>query len=162
MDLRFAKASFARWCAVAPACVLAVISTGAAQSFAAAPQAEAVFSVPGRITLLAADGNRAAVTTSVKRACARRIVVWSAPGRGSVSVKPGILGCAGDGVTQLAVGDGRVGWIEEGGGNNLEMAVMAGGAPGGSRKQVEVAPHGGRGGAAARGGWGGEPVGGGA
>ena len=162
MDLRFAKASFARWCAVAPVCVLAVISTGAAQSFAAAPQAEAVFSVPGRITLLAADGNRAAVTTSVKRPCARRIVVWSAPGRRSVSVKPGILGCAGDGVTQLAVGGGRVAWIEQGGGNNLEMAVMAVGTTGGSRKQFEFATNGDRAGADPRGDWVGQLFGGGA
>src|SRR2546421_7276867 len=122
-------------------CLVAVLPTGAAQSFAAASQADTVLSVQGRISLLAADGNHAAVTTTVKRACARRIVFWSAPGRRSVSTKPGILGCAGDGVTQLAGGGGRVAWIEQGGGNSLEMAVMAGCLPGGATKPVAFATN---------------------
>src|SRR2546430_15387342 len=155
MDRRRLKARVTPWGVLV--CLVAVLSTGAAQSFAAAAQADTVLSVQGRIPLLAADGNHAAVTTTVKRACARRIVVWSAPGRRSVSMKPGILGCAGDGVTQLAVGGGRVAWIEQGGGNSLEMAVMAAGLTGGGREEFEVATNGGRARRGPSGPWGGEP-----
>jgi hypothetical protein len=159
VDRRRLKARVTPWGALV--CLVAVLSTGAAQSFAAASQADAVISVPGRITLLAADGNHAAVTTTVKRACARRIVVWSAPGRRSVSMKPGILGCAGDGVTQLAVGGGRVAWIEQGGGNDLEMAVMAARLTGGATKQLEFATNGDRAGGDPSGDWVGRLLGGG-
>lgn len=159
MNRRRCKARVTPWGALV--CLVAVLSTGAAQSFAAASRADAVLSVQGRITLLAADGNHAAVTTTVKRACARRIVVWSAPGRSSVSVKPGILGCAGDGVTRLAVGGGRVAWIEQGGGNSLEMAVMAAGLTGGARKQFEFATNGDRASGDPSGQWVGQLLGGG-
>src|SRR5256886_13758154 len=130
MDRRRLKARVTPWGVLV--CLVPVLSTGAAQSCAAASQADTVLSVQGRISLLAADGNHAAVTTTVKRACARRIVFWSAPGRRSVSTKPGILGCAGDGVTQLAVGGGRVAWIEPGRGDSLEVAGRAGRAPPGA------------------------------
>ena len=150
-----AKASLTRWGTFAPIGLIAVFLTGAPQaadqSVRAAP--DAVFSTHGRITILAADGNRAAVTTRVKRACGRRIVVWTAPGNRSTSVKPGILGCAGDGVTELAVGGGRVAWIEQGGGNNLEMTVMASPLTGGARKQFEFATNGDRAGGDPSGDW---------
>ena len=65
MDRRRLKARVTPWgCLV---CLVAVLSTGAAQSFAAASQADTVLSVQGRISLLAADGKHAAVTTTVKR-----------------------------------------------------------------------------------------------
>jgi hypothetical protein len=159
MDRRSLKARVTPWGVLV--CLVAVLSTGAAQSFAAASQADTVLSVQGRISLLAADGKHAAVTTTVKRACARRIVVWSAPGRRSVIMKPGILGCAGDGVTQLAVGGGRVAWIEQGGGNSLEMAVMAAGLTGGARKQFEFATNGDRASGDPSGQWVGQLLGGG-
>src|SRR5256885_1743491 len=122
MDRRHLKARVTPWGVLV--CLVAVLSTGAAQSFAAASQADTVLSVHGRISLLAADGKHAAVTTTVKRACARRIVVWSAPGRRSVSIKPGILGCAGDGVTQLAVGGG---WMALAGADALTIRSASGG-----------------------------------
>jgi hypothetical protein len=159
VDRRRLQARVTPWGALV--CLVAVVSTGAAQSFAAASQADAVVSVQGRITLIAADGNHVAVTTTVKRACARRIVVWSAPGRSSVSMKPGILGCAGDGVTQLAVGGGRVAWIEQGGGNSLEMVVMAAGITRGGRKQFEFATNGDRASGDPSGQWVGQLLGGG-
>jgi FG-GAP-like repeat/FG-GAP repeat len=113
---------------------------------------DAVFSVAGRLKLLAADGTRAAVTTQAKHACGR-IVVWTAPGRRSTRIKPGFLGCDGDGVFDIAVGAGRVGWIEEGGGNNLEMTVMSAPLGGGSAKQIEYEINGDRAGSDPTGGW---------
>ncbi len=121
---------------------------------------DAVFSVPGRVTLLAADGNRAAVATSTKHGCGR-IVVWTAPGRRSTRVKPGLLGCDGDGVFELAVGGGRVGWVEEGGGNNLEMTVMAAKLRGGAARQIEYEANGDRAGGDPTGDWVGNLLGGG-
>src|SRR4051794_9278338 len=103
--------------------LIAVLLTGAGQA-ATLSRPDAVFSVKGQITLLAADGNRAAVSTRVKPGCGR-VTVWNAPRTSSRVLKPEILGCAGDGVTQLALGAGRVAWLEQGGGNSLEMAMFA-------------------------------------
>jgi FG-GAP-like repeat len=125
----------------------------------AAQRPDEVLSIHARVTLLAADGNRAAVATSVKHGCGR-IVVWTAPGRRSTSVKPGFLGCSGDGVSQLAVGAGRVAWIEEGGGNNLEMTVMAAKLGGGAAKQIEYESNGDRAGGDPTGDWVGQLFGG--
>ena len=120
---------------------MVLFQTAAAPAVArarAARGADAVFSIHGRVTLLAADGNRAAVATRVKHGCGR-IVVWTASGSRSMRVKPGLLGCSGDGVSELAVGGGRVAWIEEGGGNNLEMTVMAAKLSGGNgAKSIDV------------------------
>jgi hypothetical protein len=155
MDLRLAKA--------------ALLPLGLAGSFlTCAPSAAnrsfgpgAVFAVPGRIVLLAADGNRAAVTTTVKRGCGR-VVVWTAPGRRSTRSRPGILGCAGDGIAQLAIGAGGVAWIEQGGGNNLELTVMAAKLRGGAAKQIEFVTNGDRAGGDPTGQWVGRLLGGGA
>jgi hypothetical protein len=126
---------------------------GAAQSFGQTLRPDAVFTISGRVLLLAADANSAAVTTEVKRACARRIVVWTAPERRSRSVKPGILGCSGDGISRLAVGGGRVAWIEQGGGNNLEMSLRTASLGGGTVKQLEFVTNGDRAGADPAGDW---------
>jgi hypothetical protein len=155
MALSHAKARLIRSGALASVGLIAVCLTSAAQS---SGRPDAVFSVRGRITILAADGNRAAVTTHVKPGCGR-IVVWTASGKRSTSVKPGILGCSGDGVTQLAVGGGSVAWIEQGGGNNLEMTVMAA-KLGGARKQLEFATNGDRAGEDPAGAWVGQLFGG--
>jgi hypothetical protein len=151
-----AKARLIRCAALAPVGLIAVCLTGSARS---SGRPDSVFSVHGRITVLAADGNRAAVTTHIKPGCGR-IVVWTAPGTRSTQVKPGILGCGGDGVTQLAIGAGSVAWIEQGGGNNLEMIVMAA-KLGGTRKQIEFATNGDRAGADPTGAWVGDLQGGG-
>jgi len=145
--------------ALAPVVLIAVFLTANAHGQATGP--DAVFAVQGRVTLLAADGNRAAVTTEVKRACARRIVVWTAPGRVSTRVKPGILGCSGDGISRLAVGGGRVAWIEQGGGNDLEMMVMTAKLTSGPRKQLEFVTNGDRAGGDPSGDWVGRLLGGG-
>src|SRR5204862_6821718 len=137
--------------ALAPVVVIAVFLTASAHGQGAGP--DAVFAVQGRVLLLAADGNSAAVTTEVKRACARRIVVWTAPERRSTRVKPGILGCSGDGISRLAVGGGRVAWIEQGGGNNLEMSLMTASLGGRTMKQLEFVTNGDRAGADPAGDW---------
>jgi hypothetical protein len=154
-----AKSRLIRCAALAAVALVAVSLTAAANGQAARP--DAVFSVQGRITILAADGNRAAVTTRVEPGCGR-IVVWMAPSKRSIRVKPGILGCAGDGIFQLALGGGRVAWIEEGGGNTLEMAVMAAGLIGDARKQLEFASNGDRAGGDPTGDWVGRLLGSGA
>jgi hypothetical protein len=151
-----AKPRLSRSAALAAVSLIAVCLTGPAQS---SGRSDAVFSVRGHITMLAADGNRAAVTTHVKPGCGR-IVVWNAPGKRSTRVKPGVLGCGGDGVTQLAIGGGSVAWLEQGGGNNLEMIVMAA-KLGGPRKQIEFATNGDRAGADPTGAWVGHLLGGG-
>jgi hypothetical protein len=120
---------------------------------------DALFALP-RVTILAADGNRAAAATTVKHGCGR-IVVWTAPRHKSTHVKPGFLGCGGDGVTQLALGGGRVGWIEEGGGNSLEMTVMAATLGRGRAKQIEYEANGDRAGGDPTGSWVGKLLGGG-
>jgi FG-GAP-like repeat len=121
---------------------------------------DVVFSVRGRVTVLAADGNRVAVATALKHGCGR-IVVWTAPGRRLTRVKPGFLACSGDGITGLAVGDGRIGWIEEGGGNNLEMTVMVARLSGGKTRQIEYETNGDRAGGDPTGDWVGRILGGG-
>jgi hypothetical protein len=145
------KSRLFRAASLAPVGLIAVLLAASAHGQAARP--DAVFSVHGRITILAAGGNRAAVATRVKPGCGR-IVVWTAtPGKRSIRIKPGILGCAGDGVFQLAIGGGRVGWIEEGGGNDLELTVMAADLGGGARKQLEFATNGDRAGGDPAGNW---------
>jgi hypothetical protein len=123
---------------------------------------DTVFSTRGRITKLAADGNRVAVmTTRIKGACGR-VVVWTAPRRKSTSFKPGSLGCFGDGVDELALGGGQVAWIEKGGGNSLELSVMAAKLSGEAGRQIDSAVNGDRAGGDPSGGWVGELLGGGA
>jgi hypothetical protein len=156
MALKGAKSRRIRCAALAPVVLIAVFLTASAHGQGA--RSDAVFSVQGRITILAADGNRAAVATHVKPGCGR-IVVWNAPGKASVRIKPGILGCAGDGVTQLALGGGRVAWIEQGGGNDLELSVMAARLSGGAARQLQFATNGDRAGADPAGEWVGQLLG---
>jgi hypothetical protein len=117
----------------------------------------AVFSTRTAITMLAADGNRAAaVTAKVKRVCSR-IVVWTAPGRKARSFKPD---CSGDGVSAVALGAGQVAWIFETGGNNLELYLMAAKLSGGKAKQIDYEVNGDRAGGDPAGGWVGHLLGG--
>jgi len=150
MARNHAKSRRIRCAGLAPVALTSVFLTASAHGQGA--RADAVYSVRGRITVLAADGNRVAVTTQVKPGCGR-VVVWTAPGKGSIGFKPGILGCAGDGVTRLALGGGRVAWIEQGGGNDLEMAVMEAKLSGGAGKQLEFVTNGDRAGGDPTGDW---------
>jgi hypothetical protein len=90
---------------------------------------DAVFATRGQITALAADGKHAAV-------CARGILIaWTAPGRASVRFKTGSYGCYRD----LAVGGGRLAWIEGVGCGNLSCseAVFVSKLSGGRRREVD-------------------------
>jgi hypothetical protein len=79
--------------------------------------------------------------------------------RGASHFALGGLGCGGDGVGELALGGGQVAWTEEGGGNDLELTVMAGRLPRGKTKQLEYEINGDRAGGDPTGGWVGNLVG---
>ncbi len=105
-------------------------------------QREATFSTRGLITHLAADGNRVALMTTKIRSACDRVVVWTPPGRRSTSVKT-LAGCfpADEGaipseVTELALGAGQVAWIEQAGGNTLDLLVEVAKLPGGRAKLI--------------------------
>jgi hypothetical protein len=118
-----------------------------------------VFSTRAPIWALAGDGRRAAVVTARGKPCgAVRIVVWTAPRRASRAFKHA---CIGDAVTQVALGGGQVGWLQKGGGNDLELIVTAARLPRGTPRPIEFTTNGNRAGGDPRGGWLGELLGGG-
>jgi hypothetical protein len=120
---------------------------------------DAAFSTRTAIWELAADGRQAAVVTARLKPCGPiRIVVWTAPRRKSRAFK---AACRGDGVTQIALGGGQVGWLEEGGGNDLELIVTVARIAGGKPRQIEFTTNGNRAGGDPRGGWLGQLLGGG-
>jgi hypothetical protein len=140
--------------------LVAVVLVSGAAAVTAGPR-DAVYSTPSRVTALAADGRRVAVVTSrTKRACGR-IVVWTPPSRRATSFKPGYLGCSGDGVSDVALGGGQVAWIEQGGGNDLELTVMVAKLGGGAVRQIDYVVNGDRAGGDPSGGWVGQLLGGG-
>ena len=114
----------------------------------------AVLSTRRRIETLAADANRAAFVTVSQDTCAP-IVVWTAPRPKTTSFKEGDLGCHWDGVAigEVGIGGGQVAWIEVGGGNNLEMKVMAANLRGGAAKQIDYVVNGDRAGGDPTGDW---------
>ena len=120
-----------------------------------------VLSTRTQIELLAADAGRAAVVTARDRRACGPVVVWAPSSRAVRSFKRGYLGCAGDGVGELALSDRQVAWIEEGGGNNLELAVMLANLTGRSAKEVDYETNGDRAGGDPTGDWVGQLQGGG-
>jgi hypothetical protein len=78
------------------------------------------------------------------------------------SFKRAFLGCQGDGVSELALSARQVAWIEEGGGNDLEMTVMMANLAARSAKQVEYELNGYRAAGDPTGDWVGQLQGGGA
>jgi hypothetical protein len=120
---------------------------------------DAVFTTRAPIWELAADGTRAGVVTAKSKPCgAVRIVVWRAPRRTSTKFDSA---CIGDAVTQIAIGGGQIAWLQEGGGNSLELSVTAARLSGGKPKQIEFTTNGNRAGGDPRGGWLGQLLGGG-
>lgn len=103
-----------------------------------------VFSTPGLIKKLAADGARAAVVTTAPKSNCGTIVVWTAPGRTSTSLKahgcPSIL-CSAVCVGNVALGAGRVAWGTYAGGNSLEFDVWTARLSGGAAKDIDFASN---------------------
>jgi hypothetical protein len=134
----------------APRATAVLLQTPAAPPVPADRQvlSRSVFSTRLPIRLLAADGERAAVVTANAKACGA-VVVASVRRRGSRSYPR----CYGDGVSELALGAGQVAWIEEGGGNDLEMSVMAAKLSGGPAKQIDFETNGDRAGGDPTGDW---------
>ena len=128
---------------VAAACVVGLVAVSAApEQVRSAGARPATFSTRGQVTMLAADGDRAAVSTATKfsgggSACPGRIVVWTASTLRSSEFKLDDY-CGGGcfGVDELALGGGRVAWIEEAGGNSLELHLLAAPAAGGVPKEI--------------------------
>jgi hypothetical protein len=129
-------------------------------------QREATFSTRGLITHLAADGNRVALMTTKIRAACDRVVVWTPPGRRSTSVKtracPGDEGAIPSEVIELALGAGQVAWIEQAGGNTLDLFVEVAKLPGGRAKLISHLNNGYGAGGDPTGEWAGRLLGGGA
>jgi hypothetical protein len=158
--------------ALTTACLLAFVAL-AAEAGSADPmwvargrafqgRADTVFTTRARIAMLAADGNRVAlVTEKLKKRLCGRIVVWTAPHRRSTSFSLQDLGCRGDGVGAVALGDGQVAWIEEGGGNDLELTLEVARLAGGRPKEAEYVINGDRAGGDPSGEWVGQLLGGG-
>jgi hypothetical protein len=91
-----------------------------------------LFTTPGTITKLAADGDRAAAMTTRAGGCAAgRVVVWTASSRKATEVRLPARGCF---ASEMAVGDGRVAWITAGSAGNTQgwlnvfAAKLSGGA----------------------------------
>jgi hypothetical protein len=105
----------------------------------------ASFATRGQVMLMAADGTQVAVSTATKfdgsgNPCPGSIVVWSAQGSRSSTFKPDDY-CGGGcyGVDELAAGGGRVAWIEEAGGNSLELHLRAARLAGGKPAEIDSA-----------------------
>ena len=131
-------------------------------------QREATFSTRGLITHLAADGNRVALMTTKIRSACDRVVVWTPPGRRSTSVKtlagcfPGDEGAIPSEVIELALGAGQVAWIEQAGGNTLDLFVEVAKLSGGRAKLISHLHNGYGAGGDPTGDWAGRLLGGGA
>jgi hypothetical protein len=96
----------------------------------------------GVIDRLAADGRRVAASTRAINGACDRIVVWRAPGKKFVTFDTH-LHCPQGGspafehVTEVALGAGKVAWIEASGGNNQELYLYAASVLGGPSKTLD-------------------------
>jgi len=104
----------------------AVLALAAAAAAGAAAPAQQSLATAAPVTLLAADGMRAAaVVPGDSRVRCTSIVLWR-PGERPVTVRTQV-GCGRggllEGLTEVALGGSRVLWQETNGGNNLELLV---------------------------------------
>ncbi len=122
-------------------------ATGATHS--AIPGTARRFSARGTIVRLAADGDRVAVSTrGIKNAC-DRILVWNAHAR-TFRRFVARTHCPNSGVPvfefvgEIALGGGRLAWIEGAGGINLELSLYVAPLSGGpkSSKRLDFASNG--------------------
>ncbi len=100
-----------------------VAAAAFAQAHASAVQ---VFSVPGTVTAIAADGSRAAIAVGNPGGC-DRAVVWTAPGTTSVTYvsKTSCAGAVFHGISEIAIAGNRVEWVATTGGNLQDMTLEA-------------------------------------
>jgi hypothetical protein len=104
-----------------------VVSLAAAAGFGRAGlSASRVFSVPGPVTAIAADGPRVAIAVRSPGGC-DHVVVWTAPGTASqtYAAKTSCAGSAVHGITEIAIAGNRVEWVATEGGNLLDMTLEA-------------------------------------
>jgi len=119
--------------------IAGLLMTVVAGAVGALPR-RATLSTRGLITTLAADGNRVAVTTTKIRSACDRVVVWTAPRPQSSSIETD-TGCGEQTsvpteVRELALSAGQVAWIEQTGGNSLELLVEVAKLPSGRPKLI--------------------------
>jgi hypothetical protein len=103
----------------------------------AAREGATTFSTPGAVATLAVDGNRVAAVTQLHGSC-DRIVVWTAATR-TFATFDTTVHCPNGfpfiwEVPGVALGAGRVAWIEAGGGNLLELLIRAAPISGGTAR----------------------------
>jgi hypothetical protein len=142
-----------RWAAL-PGGLLAVLVGSllfAAGSGASGPQSrtvarsDAVFATRGQITKLAASGNLVAALMTHIQGSNDQIVVWWAPGskapRFETHVNSANPDTAFQAVSELALGSGRVAWLEVAGGNSEEEVIYSAPVGGGTAKQLVYAAN---------------------
>ena len=120
--------------------------SGVQESFARSGTSGAVFWTRGMIDRLAVDGTLVAASTYAIKGSCDRIVVWGAPGKEFTSFDTRV-GCPGGVpsfwfVRELALGAGRIAWIEVVAGNGQEMYLYGASASGGPSKMLETAFNG--------------------
>ena len=100
----------------------------------------AVFWTRGVIDRLAADGSLVAASTGKITGSCDRIVVWTAPGKKFVAFDTHVR-CPPDAVTswldEVAVGAGRVAWIEGIEGNKGYLDLYAARVSGGPSEEID-------------------------
>jgi hypothetical protein len=111
-------------------------------------RSDAVFSTRGQIAKLAASGNLVAALTTHIPGSNDQIVVWWSPGSKVTRFVTGENVASPDSavgnVSELALGSGRVAWLEILGGNSVDDVIYAAPVGGGAAKQlVDVANSGG-------------------
>jgi hypothetical protein len=133
--------------------------SGVLESLAGNSTSGAVFWTRGMIDRLALDGSLVAASTYAIEGSCDRIVVWTAPGKEFTSFDTRV-GCP-DGfpnfwfVRELALGAGRIAWIEVVAGNEQEMYLYQASASGGPSRKLETAYNG----YGAKGDWAGDWIG---
>jgi hypothetical protein len=98
-------------------------AAGFAQADVSAVQ---VFSVPGTVTAIGADGSRVAIAVGNPGGC-DRAVVWTAPGTTSQTYvsKTSCAGAAFHDITEIAIAGNRVEWVATAGGNLQDIVLEA-------------------------------------
>lgn len=108
------------------ACLVCVGTSVAATSWAASAKPGEIFSTPGEVVAIAADGRRVAIATSNPKGC-DRVVVWTAATVASQGFdsRTACEGAVLQGIPEVAIAGTRVEWVATTGGNLQEMSLEA-------------------------------------